>query len=163
MVVYSASEEVVGVESNKQAVVNAKENAAMNKIKNIRFIEGNASNVLPYLVKDHFIPDVMVFDPPRTGMTPDIKEAINKCLPKRIVYVSCNPASLAKDLAELTQKYQVKSNVQMEFFYSHQPYLMNEEEYQSYIETMRIPLPTTFRLTKNEQTPIIKEEKLTFY
>ena len=50
----------------------------------------------------------MVFDPPRTGMTPDIKEAIKKCLPKRIVYVSCNPASLAKDLAELTQNYQVK-------------------------------------------------------
>lgn len=102
------AKEVVGVESNKQAVLNAKENATMNKIKNIRFIEGNASNVLPYLVKDHFIPDVMVFDPPRTGMTPDIKEAINKCLPKRIVYVSCNPASLAKDLAELTLKYQVK-------------------------------------------------------
>ena len=102
------AKEVVGVESNKQAVVNAKENANINKIKNIRFIEGNASNVLPYLVKDHFIPDVMVFDPPRTGMTPDIKEAINKCLPKRIVYVSCNPASLAKDLAELTEEYQIK-------------------------------------------------------
>ena len=102
------AKEVVGVESNKQAVMNAKENASMNKIKNIRFIEGNASNVLPYLVKDHFIPDVMVFDPPRTGMTPDIKEAVNKCLPKRIVYVSCNPASLAKDLAELTLKYQIK-------------------------------------------------------
>ena len=102
------AKEVVGVESNKQAVLNAKENANTNKIKNIRFIEGNASNVLPYLVKDHFIPDVMVFDPPRTGMTPDIKEAIKKCLPKRIVYVSCNPASLAKDLAELTQNYQVK-------------------------------------------------------
>ena len=102
------AKEVVGVESNKQAVLNAKENATLNKIKNIRFIEGNASNVLPYLVKDHFIPDVMVFDPPRTGMTPDIKEAIAKCLPKRIVYVSCNPASLAKDLAELNEKYQVK-------------------------------------------------------
>ena len=102
------AKEVVGVESNKQAVLNAKENAQLNKLKNIRFIEGNASNVLPYLVKDHFIPDVMVFDPPRTGMTPDIKEAIAKCLPKRIVYVSCNPASLAKDLAELTQNYQVK-------------------------------------------------------
>ena len=102
------AKEVVGVESNKQAVLNAKENAQLNKLKNIRFVEGNASNVLPYLVKEHFVPDVMVFDPPRTGMTPDIKEAIAKCLPKRIVYVSCNPASLAKDLAELTQNYQVK-------------------------------------------------------
>ena len=102
------AKEVVGVESNKQAVLNAKENAVSNKIKNIRFIEGNASNVLPYLVKDHFVPDVMVFDPPRTGMTDDIKEAIAKCLPKRIVYVSCNPASLAKDLVSLTEKYQIK-------------------------------------------------------
>ena len=102
------SKEVVGVESNKQAILNAKENAEKNKIKNIRFIEGNATNVLPYLVKDNFIPDVMVFDPPRTGMTPEIKQAIIKSLPKRIVYVSCNPASLAKDLAVLTEKYDVK-------------------------------------------------------
>ena len=83
-------------------------NAVLNKIKNIRFIEANASNVLPYLVKEHFVPDVMVFDPPRTGMTDDIKEAIAKCLPKRIVYVSCNPASLAKDFVSLTEKYQIK-------------------------------------------------------
>ena len=102
------AKEVVGVESNKQAVANAKENAAKNKLKNIRFIEGNATNVLPYLVKDNFIPDVMVFDPPRTGMTPEIKEAVLKSLPKRVVYVSCNPASLAKDLAILTEKYNVK-------------------------------------------------------
>ena len=102
------SKAVVGVESNKQAIVNAKENAAMNRIKNIKFIEGNATNVLPYLIKDHFIPDVMVFDPPRTGMTPDIKEAVLKSLPKRVVYVSCNPASLAKDLAILTEKYDIK-------------------------------------------------------
>lgn len=102
------AKEVVGVESNKQAVLNAKENAKINKLKNIRFIEGNATNVLPYLVKDNFIPDVMVFDPPRTGMTPEIKEAILKSLPKRIVYVSCNPASLAKDLAVLSEKYNVK-------------------------------------------------------
>ena len=102
------AKEVVGVESNKQAVANAKENAAKNKLKNIRFIEGNATNVLPYLVKDNFSPDVMVFDPPRTGMTPEIKEAVLKSLPKRVVYVSCNPASLAKDLAILTEKYNVK-------------------------------------------------------
>ena len=102
------AKEVVGVESNKQAIINAKENAVKNKLKNIRFIEGNATNVLPYLVKDNFIPDVMVFDPPRTGMTPDIKEAVLKSLPKRVVYVSCNPASLAKDLAILSEKYAVK-------------------------------------------------------
>lgn len=102
------AKEVVGVESNKEAIINAKENAKMNNLKNIRFIEGNASNVLPYLVKDHFIPDVMVFDPPRTGITQDVKDAIIKCKPKRIVYVSCNPASLAKDLATLTELYQVK-------------------------------------------------------
>ena len=102
------AKEVVGVESNKQAILNAKENAAKNKLKNIRFIEGNATNVLPYLVKDNFIPDVMVFDPPRTGMTPEIKQAVLKSLPKRVVYVSCNPASLAKDLAVLSEKYDVK-------------------------------------------------------
>ena len=50
----------------------------------------------------------MVFDPPRTGMTPEIKEAVLKSLPKRVVYVSCNPASLAKDLAILTEKYDIK-------------------------------------------------------
>lgn len=102
------AKEVVGVESNKQAIVNAKENAKKNKLKNIRFIEGDATNVLPYLVKENFIPDVMVFDPPRTGLTDEIKKAILKSLPKRLVYVSCNPASLAKDLATLSESYQVK-------------------------------------------------------
>lgn len=101
------AKEVVGVESNKQAVENAKENAKLNKLNNIRFIEGNATNVLPYLIKDHFIPDIMVFDPPRTGMTPEIKQAIIKSKPKRIVYVSCNPASLAKDLDTLSEYYTV--------------------------------------------------------
>ena len=102
------AKEVVGIESNKEAVINAKENAGLNKIKNIRFIEGNVTNVLPYLVKDNFIPDVMVFDPPRTGMTDEIKETVLKAKPKRIVYVSCNPASLAKDLNILKEFYQLK-------------------------------------------------------
>jgi len=102
------AKEVVGIESNKQAIINAEENAKLNKIKNIRFIEGDATNVIPYLAKGNFIPDVMVFDPPRTGMTDEIKETILKSIPKRIVYVSCNPASLAKDLNMLTQKYDIK-------------------------------------------------------
>lgn len=102
------AKEVVGVEANKEAIINAKENAVLNKLNNIRFIEGNASNVLPYLARDKFVADVMVFDPPRTGMTPEIKEAILKCKPRRIVYVSCNPASLAKDLNVLIENYSIR-------------------------------------------------------
>jgi len=101
------AKEVVGIESNKQAIINANENADLNGITNCRFIEGDASNVLPYLAKDRFIPDIMIFDPPRSGLSDEVKKTVLKVLPRRIVYVSCNPSTLAKDLESLKNNYSI--------------------------------------------------------
>ncbi len=107
---------VIGIEINEDAITNAVENAKLNKIKNIEFICGDATLVIPNLIKEGLNPDIMVFDPPRTGLTKDIKDIIKTTLPKRIVYVSCNPATLAKDLKDLSSNYKVKSITPFDMF-----------------------------------------------
>ncbi len=109
------SKEVIGIEINKDAITNANNNAILNKIKNISFINGDATEEIPSLVKT-FTPDIMVFDPPRTGLSKEIRDIVNKVLPKRVIYVSCNPSTLAKDLKELSNKYKVKSITPFDMF-----------------------------------------------
>ena len=98
--------EVIGVEVNKEAILNAKANIEINKLDNVRFIEGNASKILPYLNKNNEI-DVLVVDPPRSGLDDEFLKAILKANIKKIIYVSCNPATLAKNLSVLEDKYNV--------------------------------------------------------
>ncbi len=110
------AKEVIGIEINEDAINNAINNAKINKIKNISFINGDATIEIPRLVNNGFNPDIMVFDPPRTGLSNEIKDLIIKTLPKRIVYVSCNPSTLAKDLKTLKNKYKVKSITPFDMF-----------------------------------------------
>ncbi len=110
------AKEVIGIEINEDSITNAITNAKLNKIKNISFINGDATIEIPKLINDGFIPDIMVFDPPRTGLSDEIKKVINLTLPKRIVYVSCNPSTLAKDLEQLKNNYQVKSITPFDMF-----------------------------------------------
>ncbi|HZK44596.1 MAG TPA: 23S rRNA (uracil(1939)-C(5))-methyltransferase RlmD [Syntrophomonadaceae bacterium] len=92
----SKVKKVVGVESFKDAVKDAKLNANQNKITNAEFIAGACETVLPKLNKSF---DKVVLDPPRSGLKKEVIEAIVKANPKKIAYVSCNPATLARDLA----------------------------------------------------------------
>jgi 23S rRNA (uracil1939-C5)-methyltransferase len=87
---------VVGVESFKSAVKDAKRNAFKNDISNCKFIKGRCEEIIPDL-KEHF--DVVILDPPRSGCKAQLIESIVKMAPKRVVYASCNPATLARDLA----------------------------------------------------------------
>jgi 23S rRNA (uracil1939-C5)-methyltransferase len=91
---------VVGVESFKSAIRDAKRNAFKNNINNCKFIKGACEQIIPGL-EEHF--DVVILDPPRTGCKAQLIEAVIKKNPKRVVYVSCNPATLARDLALLVQ------------------------------------------------------------
>lgn len=101
------AKEVVGIEYNKESVKAANENAKINKIKNVTFKQGDTAKVYKELIKDgHF--DVLVFDPPRTGLTKELIDMILDSNARRIVYVSCNPSTLAKDLDFLTTKYQIR-------------------------------------------------------
>lgn len=95
------AKEVRGIESIPEAVEDAKANAARNGRDNAQFYAGYAEELLPRWVKSGFAPDVIVADPPRTGLDPRFLEAVLKTKPKRFVYVSCNPSTLAKDCKAL--------------------------------------------------------------
>ena len=101
--------EVIGIEYNKEAVENANNNAQLNKIKNAKFLQGDVVELLPHMIKEGNQFDVIVADPPRVGLGSELCEAILESGAKRFIYVSCNPATLAKDLNILTKKYNVNS------------------------------------------------------
>jgi 23S rRNA (uracil1939-C5)-methyltransferase len=92
---------VYGIEIVKPAILDAEKNARDNHIKNAEFIVGDATVVMPRLYKQGIRADVVVVDPPRAGCTPPVLETFAHMQPRRIVYVSCNPATLARDLAIL--------------------------------------------------------------
>ena len=88
---------VIGVEIVEKAICDAKENAKINGIQNAEFFCGAAEDVVPKLIEQHLRPDVVMIDPPRKGSDGKTLAAILKAKPDRIVYVSCNPATLARD------------------------------------------------------------------
>ena len=88
---------VIGVEIVERAIDDAKENAKLNEISNAEFYARGAEKIVPYLVKSGEVPDVVILDPPRKGSDEKTLGAILRSKPERIVYVSCNPATLARD------------------------------------------------------------------
>ncbi len=98
---------VYGIEENKEAVKDAINNAEINKIKNCEFIQGTVEKRLPELIKKGIKPDLVIFDPPRKGLTESFRDYIINLAPERLVYVSCNPATLARDLKYFKEKYRI--------------------------------------------------------
>ena len=106
----SAAGKVIGVEVIEQAVEDAKENALRNGIENAEFFCGDAGAAALELEKQGIHPDVITVDPPRKGLNADTIEAIDRMNPRRLVYVSCDPATLARDVALLKARgFQVKN------------------------------------------------------
>jgi 23S rRNA (uracil1939-C5)-methyltransferase len=100
--------EVIGVEYVESAIEDAKLNSRINNIGNTKFYAGDMRDVLnEAFVAEHGQPDVVITDPPRAGMHPDVVEKLNQLRAKRIVYVSCNPATQARDLEALSAQYEV--------------------------------------------------------
>lgn len=101
---------VIGIEYVPEAIEDAKVNAAANNLENTEFYAGDMKNVLTSeFIQRHGHPDVMIVDPPRAGMHEDVVNVILAAAPKRIVYVSCNPATQARDLALLHEKYDIEA------------------------------------------------------
>ena len=99
---------VVGIEYVPEAIEDARLNARCNGIDNCTFYAGDMKDVLtPGFIARNGVPDVMIVDPPRAGMHPDVVKVIMEAAPERIVYVSCNPASQARDLAAMSEKYEI--------------------------------------------------------
>ncbi|MFT3793171.1 23S rRNA (uracil(1939)-C(5))-methyltransferase RlmD [Flavobacterium sp.] len=102
------AKKVIGVESVPEAIEDAKANAERNNITNCEFFVGDMKNVFnDAFIAQHGHPDVIITDPPRDGMHKDVVEQILKIAPERIVYVSCNSATQARDLALMDEKYKV--------------------------------------------------------
>ena len=99
-----AAKEVYGVELNKDAIKDAITNAKRNEIKNIRFINDDAGKYMVSLAEQKEKIDVVIMDPPRSGSDEAFLSSVVKLSPKRIVYVSCNPETLARDLKYLVKK-----------------------------------------------------------
>ncbi|MBZ4663425.1 MAG: rRNA (uracil-5-)-methyltransferase RumA [Caloramator sp.] len=111
------AKKVYGVEIVPQAIENAWENAKQNNVGNVEFIVGESENVIPKLIEEGIKADVIVVDPPRKGCEKTLLEAIAKSNPKRIVYVSCDPATLARDLAILNDfEYKTKEVQPVDMF-----------------------------------------------
>jgi len=108
---------VIGIEYVEDAVADARINAAVNGIDNVEFFAGDMKDVLnDEFIAEHGHPDVMIVDPPRAGMHTDVVETILRAEPKSIVYVSCNPATQARDLAMLDCKYGVEAVQPVDMF-----------------------------------------------
>ena len=105
-----AAGKVIGVEVVEQAVEDAKENARRNSIENAEFFCGDAGKAALDLECRGIKPDVIVVDPPRKGLNADTIEALHRMDPRRIVYVSCDPATLARDVALLKERGFVLKN-----------------------------------------------------
>ena len=111
------AKKVYGVEIVEEAIIAAKENAKMNNVDNTEFIAGDVEKVLDELVnKKQIIPDIIMVDPPRRGLDNTSIENIKKVRPKKLVYISCNPASLVRDLAKLEEIYEVKKITPVDMF-----------------------------------------------
>lgn len=109
MILADDAKEVIGVELNKDAVRDARNNAKANGVKNITFYEKDAGQFLVQMAEQKANVDVVVMDPPRTGSDEAFLSSVIKLKPKRVVYVSCNPETLVRDLKYLTKHgYKVK-------------------------------------------------------
>lgn len=119
---------VYGIEVVEQAIKDAKENAKLNKVENAEFFAGEVEKILPELLeKKNLFADLVFLDPPRKGCDIVTIETLLKIKPKKIVYVSCNPATLARDIKLLEEKYELKQVQPVDMF-----------PYTSHVETVSL-------------------------
>ena len=122
------AKKVYGVEIVEQAIKDAKENAKMNNVENAEFIAGDTEQILTDLIDNKkIIPDVVIVDPPRRGLDNTTINNILKIKPKKVTYISCNPATLTRDLSLLEDLYEIKMIQPVDMF-----------PYTSHVETIAI-------------------------
>ncbi|MFB6317798.1 23S rRNA (uracil(1939)-C(5))-methyltransferase RlmD [Saccharicrinis sp. FJH54] len=123
--VASKAKKVIGIEYVEDAIRDARQNAQLNSIENAAFFAGDMKDILnPEFISVHGQPDVIITDPPRAGMHPDVVQTIMQARAKRIVYVSCNPTTQARDLEMMSELYRV-SKVQPVDMFPHTAHVEN--------------------------------------
>ncbi|MCM3706924.1 MULTISPECIES: 23S rRNA (uracil(1939)-C(5))-methyltransferase RlmD [Cytobacillus] len=108
--------EIRGMDIIRESIEDAKKNAARHGIKHAQYVVGKAEEWLPKWTKEGWKPDVIIVDPPRTGLDQQLLKTILKVQPKKVVYVSCNPSTLAKDISVLSSKYHVNGIQPVDMF-----------------------------------------------
>ena len=117
--------QVIGIEYVPEAIEDAKINSDINGITNTKFFAGDMKDILTDdFITEHGRPDIIITDPPRAGMHPDVVQTILNAHPQRIVYVSCNPATQARDLSLMDADYRVVE-VQPVDMFPHTPHVEN--------------------------------------
>ncbi|GAA4722792.1 23S rRNA (uracil(1939)-C(5))-methyltransferase RlmD [Brevibacillus fulvus] len=117
-----SAKEVHGIELIPEAVEDARQNARKNGIANVSFHVGKAEELMPKWAKQGLKADVVVVDPPRTGLAAELIQSLLQVKPQKIVYVSCNPSTLAKDIQRLQQSYALKQVQPLDMF-PHTPHV----------------------------------------
>ena len=112
-IVSSRVKKVIGVEIVEDAVLDAKENLSVNHINNVKFICGDATKEITKIKEDI---DVIFVDPPRSGIDRKAIAIMKKIRPKKIIYISCNPVTMARDLSYLNDLYDIKKVVPVDMF-----------------------------------------------
>lgn len=124
--IYASSfvSKVYGIEIVEQAIEDAKENAIINNIENIKFKCGAVENILENLIKEeNIVPNIVFVDPPRRGLDKNTIDNILKLRPEKVIYISCNPATMVRDINMMEGKYQIKEIQPVDMF----PYTSNVE------------------------------------
>ncbi|XMB73137.1 23S rRNA (uracil(1939)-C(5))-methyltransferase RlmD [Mycoplasmatota bacterium WC30] len=110
------AKKVYGIDFSQASVKDAVENARINNIENVEFIKGKVEIEMPKLIKSGVKPNLVLLDPPRKGLSLPVIQALLKSLPNEIIYISCNPSTLAKNINELSMKYNVVSIQPIDMF-----------------------------------------------
>lgn len=107
---------IVGIDVSKESLYSALHNKKINKFDNVDFFQGEVKDLLPKLYDKGFNPDTVIIDPPRSGIDSKTLDILNRKLVEKIIYVSCNPSTLAKNLKVLLRKYKIQSITPFDMF-----------------------------------------------
>ncbi len=110
------AKKVYGIDYSESSIKDAIYNAKINDVKNVEFIQDHVEGALPKLLSKTKKVDILVLDPPRIGMSDAVLSAVLEVLPKQIIYISCNPSTLAKNLSDLENKYRISSITPIDMF-----------------------------------------------
>ncbi len=110
------AERVFGIDISEESIYSALHNKKLNKLENVAFAKGEVSKVLPYIYDKNITPDVVIIDPPRSGIDDKTLDVLTRKVINKIIYVSCNPSTLAKNLKVLSKKYKVASITPFDMF-----------------------------------------------